>query len=347
MRRRTALAMGLLPFVPGVARAADAAPLPISIGMQTAPDWELIAARGLHLFEKVGLAPTYLRFTAGAAMMAAAESKSIDVAVPGTVPFIAGLAQGIPWVAIGIDVAAANGQGLVVRKGAGIHTLADLKGKRIGYYRASTAQYGLYIALKQNHIPLDQVTLLSLAPSAQVAAMRAGQIDAAVVWEPWMHKLVAEANGKRIADEADLGIKTGSAVYAVRRDWLATHQETAQRFVAALLMADDAMQHDPQPVIDAFAAETGITKQWSADVLKEAPPPQPARWLDPSYDQSMVKGGDMEHALKDLSDFLYEQKIIPKPVDVSDLLDTSVIAAVLRAQHGDKAAADTAESAVK
>jgi ABC-type nitrate/sulfonate/bicarbonate transport system substrate-binding protein len=215
-----ALAAAVL--VAGVARTSAETLLPITIGIQTDADWLTIEAKTQHLFEKAGLKPSYIKFTAGAVMMAAAESKSIDVATPGFVPFLAGVGNGIPWVAIGLDAVGPRGEGFVARKGSGIHTLADLRGKRIGYFRASTSQYGLFMGLKKYHIPVSAVTLLSMAPSEQVAAMRSGNIQAAEVWEPWMHTMVADADGKIIATEADIGVPTAAAVYAVRRHWLAT-----------------------------------------------------------------------------------------------------------------------------
>ncbi len=177
-RRATLISAASLPFAATSLAQAQSAPLPIVIGVQSDSHWLTMEARKKDLFEKAGLKPSYIKFTAGAPMMAAAQSNSIDVATVGLVPFLAGIGQGIPWVTIGFHVAGARGEGILARKGAGIRTLADLKGKRIGFFRASTAHYGLFMALQKNQITPEQVTLLSMAPAQQLAAMRAGEIDA-------------------------------------------------------------------------------------------------------------------------------------------------------------------------
>jgi taurine transport system substrate-binding protein len=310
--------------------APPPAVLPISIGVQTAPDWLLVTAEHLHLFKKVGLRPTFLRFNAGAPMMAAAESGSLDVTTPGTVPFVAGLAQHVPWVAIGIDVYGPGGEGIVVRKGSGIHTIADLKGRKIGYFRASTSQYGLFTALEENHISPSQVTLLSMAPAQQVAAMRDKDIDAAEVWDPWMQKMIHQANGRILATEQSFGVATAGGFFAVRRDWLQTHQETARRFLQAIVMAYDMIEKNPEPAIEVFAKETGIKLSWAMIIYDESPPSDPYKWLDPKYQSSMVPGGVLFQSLTKLDKFLYVQHVTARLADLQGAFDDSVIATVLK-----------------
>ena len=78
-------------------RALAQNPLPIRIGYQDIADWLLLVARDQKLFERAGLAPTYVKFVAGAPMIEAARSGSIDVASLGSVPFLIGLSQGVDW----------------------------------------------------------------------------------------------------------------------------------------------------------------------------------------------------------------------------------------------------------
>src|SRR5215831_8646397 len=318
----------LLPV--GGARAQQA-PLPIKIGYQAVASWLLFGARSLKLYEKAGLTPTFVKFTAGAPMIAAAQSGSIDVAMVGTVPFLAGVAAGVDWVYIGVDNEYPRAVGFVARKDSGVSSLADLSGKTIGFFRGSTSHYAVLSVLKRQGIATNQVKLLQLEPAQQVAAMINRQIDVAATWEPWMQKMVYQANGKIVAREADMGIYTGLGVYAVRSSWLASNRETARRYLEALVMAYDALAKDPSPAINAVMQEMGIPEEWARAIFNEAGLPAIYKQTDPSYRYSAAKDSALQASLADLATFLFEEKVVPKHVDVSSLVDGTVLASVLAA----------------
>lgn len=311
-------------------RALADSPLPIRIGYHPTPDWLLFVARDLRLFERAGLAPTYVGFDAGPPMIAAAQSGSIDLASLGCVPFLIGLSQGVDWVMIGINPEGAYSQGLVARKDAGIKTPADLKGKRIGFFKGSTAQYGLMMTLRQQGLRPDQVTLLHLSPPEQLAALANKEVDAVMASEPWMQRMVHEANARIIQTEGDLGIYTNVDGYSVRRDWLRDNRETAVRFLRALLMAHDVVQKDPRVAVRVGAQDMGIKYVWAQAIFNDAPPPRIEEWTNPRYRYSLVKGSALHRRLGFLAAFLLDAQLMSKPVDVDDVMDVSVIAEALK-----------------
>ena len=308
--------------------------LPLAIGYQDTPDWLLFVARDLKLFEKAGLAPTYVKFGAGPPMIAAMQNGSINLASVGSVAFVLGLAQGLDWTMIGINPEGAYSQGLVARRDSGIHTPADLKGKRVGVFKGSTAQFGLMMMLRQHGIRADQLTLLDMTADQQLLALGNKTIDAAMVWEPWMLRMVHEANGRVVTTEGNIGIYTNVDAYTVQRPWLVTHRETAVRFLRALLMANEVVQKDPAIAVKIWARTLGIKDAWAETIYEDVPPPLIKDWTNSHYTYSLVKGSPLHRRLGFLATFMLEEKLISQPVDMSDIMDASVIAEVLRTWKG-------------
>lgn len=339
MRRKSTVPLLMILFVltAGAVIAHSPAsaqtPLPIRIGYQSNTDWLLFVARDLKLFEKAGLAPTFVKFAAGPPMISAAQEKRIDVTTVGCVPFILGLGQGVDWVIIGINPEQAYGEGLVARKGSGIATVADLAGKRIGFVRGSTAHFGLAMTLRQIGIRPNQVQLLNMPPAEQLNALKNNGIDAAMVWEPWIQKMVHEANARLIITEGEMGIYNSVSVYSARRDWLRDYRETAVRFLRALLMASDVIRKDPGVGVKALAAEIEIKEAWAEEIYEDVPPPEMSQWTDPHYRYSLVRGSSFNRRLGYLAAFLFEEKIVSQEIDVRNILDVSIITEALKTRE--------------
>lgn len=320
-----AAALAMLLGSAATAPRAAAQGLPVSIGLQDSPDWLLYVARDLKLFERVGLAPTFVRYPAGPPMIPAAQGGHIDIASVGAVTFLMGLAQGLEWKMIGINPEGAYSQGVVTRKDSGIAGHTDLKGKRIGVYHGSMAEYGLIMTLRAHGIAMNQVTLDYMTQEEQIAALLSRRIDAAAVREPWLQRVVHGMHGRIIAREGDVGIYTNVDIYAVRRDWLATHRPTAVRFLQALLMAYDMVEKDPSVAVKLWAKDMNIKTTWAEHVYQNVPPPLIHQWANPRYTYSLAKDGAFQRRLGFLASYLFNERMISQPVDVHDAMDVSII----------------------
>ena len=89
-------------------------------------------------------------------------------------------------------VAQNNSVKLVARKDHGITQMSDLNNKRIGLVRDSMAGYYLDRLLMLHQIPGQDVQIVDMPPSEEVKAISQGDIDAAVVWEPFATQMQKE-----------------------------------------------------------------------------------------------------------------------------------------------------------
>jgi aliphatic sulfonates family ABC transporter substrate-binding protein len=331
MRRRFLL--GGVGLLAGGARPAAAQGRPIVIGYQEQPDWLFYVARDLKLFEKAGLSPTFVRFDAGPPMVEALRDGTLDLGCVGSVAFLIGLSRGLDLTMIGINPEGAYAQGLVVRRESDIRTPTDLRGKRVGVFQGATAQFGFLMMLRQHGIRLDQVTMVHMTPAAQVQALEARQIDAAMVWEPWMHRMIRTADGRIVETEGNIGIYTNVDCYTVRRDWLNANRDTALRFLRALVAANDLVSRDHKVAYRAWAREVGLTNASVEAIYDVVPPPLIYEWTNPRYTYSLVKGGPLYQRLGFLAGFLRRHGIISGPVELDDAMDMSLIAEVLKGRR--------------
>lgn len=311
--------------------AATGQALPVRIGIQPQASWLLYVARDLKLFEKVGLQPTYVRFTTGTQAIAAIESKSLDIASPGITPYVAGLAQGVDWKVVGIDATMAGAEGIVARADSGITKLEDLKGKSIGVARGTTAYYGLLAALKSKGISKSEVKLLLMGPPEQLGALRNKDIDAVAVWEPWIQRNINELGGRLIGMDADFGVHSTTGVYAVHKEYAEKNREAIERFLTGLMLAYKHIQKDgPDSAIAAVSEAMNVSPDVIKIMYKEAPVPNIPRWTDPNYRYSLTKGSAYHKMVEEMAKFLVDEGIIPKSVDLTNAFDDSYIANVLR-----------------
>lgn len=329
-RRQTLMAMGAIPLVLSKPARAQA-PIRARIGLQAQTSWLLYTARDLKFFEKAGLAPTYVRLTTGAQAIAAVQGQSLDIASPGITPFAAGVAQGVNWRVVGIDTTLPKAEGFVARKDAGITKLEDLKGKTIAVARGSTSYYGLLASLKTKGIGKGDIKILLMGPAEQMGAMNNKDVDAVAVWEPWIQRQIKEAGGHLIGMEADYGVHTALAVYAVENSFAQKNAEAVERFLEALLMAyDHIAKNGPGVAVAAVADAMGVSKDLAETMYKEAPAPEIRRWTEPGYQYSIVKGGPFHKEAQTMADFLFDEKIIDKKADLSQMFDDSYISRVLQ-----------------
>jgi NitT/TauT family transport system substrate-binding protein len=88
---------------------------------------------------------------------------------------------------------------IVARKSAGIHRIADLKGKRITTPPNTSAHYYLVKMLATAHLSETDVTLVNVNPLTEMStALKDGRVDAVAMWEPESERAIAAVGSDAI-----------------------------------------------------------------------------------------------------------------------------------------------------
>ncbi|WP_298839357.1 ABC transporter substrate-binding protein [uncultured Salinicola sp.] len=180
------------------------------------------------------------QFSSGSPVAEALNTGNIDIGFVGDAPPLFLGALGGDFNIIGVSRQNLDGVAIVVRGDSTIHSLADLRGKRIAIWRGSWSQQLLFNALAKAGIPRDAVELRYLDALDASHALDSGAVDAIGSWDPYVIQL--ERRGARVLTTAEGLIP-------------------AQSFI----IASDSAIGDKRAIIGDFLQRVQRARAWSLD----------------------------------------------------------------------------------
>lgn len=205
--------------------------------------------------EDLGYKVTWSQFNTGSSILEALNSESVDFAGAGDIPSIFALDKGSNFQYIASEPSAPTSEGILVREGSGIQSIEDLKGKKVAFNNASIAQYLLIKALHSVDLSIDDVESVILNPPDASLAFEKGEVDAWVVWDPYLAD--AESRGNVI-------IQTAEDIVPFRSFYFATSEiaeespEVIELFIEHLSKAGKSIDEDPTEAARLLEEETKI-----------------------------------------------------------------------------------------
>ncbi len=132
---------------------------------------------------------------------------------------------------------------LVARKDKGITTPTDLKGKKIGVTKKSSAESDLGKFLLYNGLSIDDVELVDLKPSGIVKAVINGDVDAGVTWDPNVYDIKEELGDNAVSRSV---VESFYFVLITKEDWIKNNPAAAERFIKSVLEAEDYIKDNSE-----------------------------------------------------------------------------------------------------
>ena len=121
------------------------------------------------------------QFNSGPLVNQAFVAGDIDFGIMGDTPAIYAAAAGLPVDVIGASHTVGVGYTLLARAGAGIHTLADLKGRKVAYSKGTANQGFLIQALAKAGLKQQDITPVDVPLQNVGEVLESGTVDAATV----------------------------------------------------------------------------------------------------------------------------------------------------------------------
>ena len=193
-------------------------------------------------FEENGLDATVKAYDTGIETKNALLTGEVDVA--DTVDFVIsglGLEEIDFKVLASIDTASIDY--IIARKDKGIFSLSDLKDKKIGIKRGSSAEYYLGRTLLFNNLSLQDVELVAVHPPEMPDAIVQGEVDATITWHPHNYHIKNSLGDNAIVWSAQSGQDVYWVVFS-KDEFVQKHPEKIKRLLNALIRAEEFVKHN-------------------------------------------------------------------------------------------------------
>ena len=275
-------------------------------------------------------------FNAGRDINNALKAESADFGGAfGIVPVAVGLTSGIDYKVIYIATRIQGTEGLVVKEDSGIESVADLKGKQIGYTSASSGHYGLLCALQDEGLTVDDVELIDMDPDAINSAWQRGDIDVAYTWNPTLINL-KNSGGKVILTVEDLN-KNGHATYnfyVVRSDYAEANPDQVVAFIKAVAKGAQFYRDDEDAAKEAAAERLELSVDEINEQMTDIYPT-----IDEQMDDECFGNDNAAQNIYDVAQFLKDAGQIDDAKDIEffkNAIDTSYIEQAIKELEEEK-----------
>jgi sulfonate transport system substrate-binding protein len=309
MRRREFLGLSVGGAIAALSSRAEAQTTVKEIRIGYQKTGVLVIARQQAVLEKrfagkqIGI--KWIEFTSGPPLLEAMSTGSVDLGAVGDTPpiFAQAANANIVYVA-GSPIT--NGQGILVPANSGIRSIADLKGKRVGFTKGTSAHNVVIATLEKAGLTYEDITPVYLTPPDAGPAFANGSIEAWAVWDPYFAIGEKRQNGRILVNAHEVA-KTNS-FYLANRDFANTHVRETREVIDGLAEAARWAEGNRAEVASALAAVTGVPLEVQTVAASRA-----SFLIGPVTDEIVT-------TQQAVADRFHKLGLIPKPIAVRDIV---------------------------
>ena len=246
-------------------------------------------------FAENGLNVTIKLFEAGKFAVKALLDGNLDVATVAEFVFVGNAINEEKIQTIG-SIAKSEFHYLIARKDRGIGQVSDLKGKRIGLTRQTSAEFYLGRYIQLHNISLHDVTLVDLNPSQVGEALIRGDVDAVLSWDPYAYPVEQNLGVNALIHPA----QSGQMMYwllVCRSDFITGHPELIDRLLRSFDQAEKFAANNPDQARKILQKRLNVEEAYVERIW-------PKTRLGLSLDQGLII------AMEDESRFMIDNNLV-------------------------------------
>jgi sulfonate transport system substrate-binding protein len=311
--RRTLLAGIAVALLAPVAMAASPAAAQelkeVRIGFQKAGIFPAVKQRRTleDALKPRGIEVKWVEFAFGPPLLEALNTGNIDFGYTGDAPPIFAQAARANLLYVAALPSAGANEAIIVPEQSSIKTIADLKGKKVGFAKASSAHNTTVAALEKAGLSYSDITPVYLAPADAVAAFAGGNLDAWTIWDPYL-ALAEKGKVRVIASAKD--VHEANAFFLANRDFTGKHPDLVALLNQTFAQESKWATEHRAEIVSSLHETTGV----DAEALTVA--------VDRSLFLVTPVTDKIIATQQATADRFFKLGLLPKPVNVKEIVWT-------------------------
>lgn len=257
--------------------------------------------------DEIGVKVKWSSFQSGPLVNESFASGQQDIGVLGDVPAIIAKSSGQNNIIISNAAYGEKALAILVKSDSKIISPEELKNKKIAYAKGSYAHHLLSIVLENAGLSLNDIQSVNLPAGDIPTAIQNGEVDAGVLWEPFITKFVNENKLKVLVDGTD--IKRGNLVTIATKDYATKNPEAVKILLKVYADAAQYIKDNPKKAAELVSDEFGLSTDELVEVFK-------------NFNYSPKISDEDIAELKVVEEFLIKEKLISSQVNIDEFIDT-------------------------
>ena len=294
----------ILAFIGLLNTASASEPDTLRIGFQKG-SITLVLAKEHGLLEKrfPNTQIKWIEFPAGPQMLEALNIGGLDIASTGDIPPIFAQVAGADLVYIGAEPAKPQAETILVRNESRLHSVADLKGRKVAFQKGSSAHNVVLRVLNKAGLTFKDIQPIYLTPADARAAFENGSVDAWAIWDPYYSIALNEGHSRLLANGEGLGLS--GPFYTARRGFADNNGAFVQSVLDELTAADALTRSQRAESIQILVRSMGLSEAVITQYLDHRPA-SPSLPITP----------EIVRAQQATADLFFDNHLVPKRVDI-------------------------------
>ncbi|UUS60751.1 MULTISPECIES: sulfonate ABC transporter substrate-binding protein [unclassified Acinetobacter] len=280
----------------------------LNIGFQKYGLLPILKERGTleTALKSQGVNIKWVEFPAGPQLLEGLNVGSVSFGEVGEAPPIFAQAAQTDLVYIANQPAVPKAEALIVQKDSAIHSIQDLKGKRVALNKGSNVHYLLLKLLEANQLKFSDINVVYLPPADARAAFEKGAVDAWVIWDPFLSAAEHQLNARTIANGENL-VKNYQ-FYLADRKFAQENPKVLQAVVNELNLTTQWVSKNQDEAAKLLEGKTGL----GLDVLKTS--------ISRLGNQVTPITAQVAQEQQQVADAFYNEKLIPNKLNIESAI---------------------------